>query len=319
MKKVFVFGNGLGMALAPNYFVLDKALREVWDDEGFLQKKEKALIEACLPAANEIRRPTNEDDLDLLQRVLAACDTLKSIQPRENYHWLTDDGREFPRAIRMFVHRVACYFHTDNYSLPKKFIEPLVGYVKENKPHVATLNYDQLLYDPFVEEEVLKGYCGALVDGVIGRGFDPENLDQKYGRDFGLYMHLHGSPLYYNEGPVIKKRERGEFDGGANESTHIVLTHVKHKSSIISSSPILSEYWVRLEDAFKECDEVTLFGYSGNDDHLNLRLAKVKKVTKLRIVEWEGAEGNRNQYWSDKIHDEAEIIRLKNILDFTDW
>ena len=47
----------------------------------------------------------------------------------------------------------------------------VIDFIKNTKSHVATLNYDKLLYDEFIKEEICKGYSGYLVDGFYDTGF----------------------------------------------------------------------------------------------------------------------------------------------------
>lgn len=46
-RKLIIFGNGLGMALDPKHFSLQRALQDVWDEKDFLFAKQKELIEHC--------------------------------------------------------------------------------------------------------------------------------------------------------------------------------------------------------------------------------------------------------------------------------
>ena len=319
VRKTLVFGNGLGMALDPSFFSLSRALQETWEEEGFLSAEEKQLIEACLPENSEFGRPSDEDDLDLLQRVLISCDFLRRIEIGENLHWLSDQGRRFPRAIRMFVHKVASAFHSDDKHLPDTFCNSLIEFLRETKSHVATLNYDQLLYDPFVDQAVLQGYNGVLIDGFLKSGYSADNMHRHNEARLGWYMHLHGSPLFYEEREMIKKRRRCDFDFQAIETTHIVLTHIKHKSSVIASSSVLSEYWQFLEMAIDESEEIILFGYSGYDRHLNERVSRLRRDKTVRVVEWDGSDGNRENFWREKLGGDSNVVQLENILDFNDW
>jgi hypothetical protein len=76
----------------------------------------------------------------------------------------------------------------------------LINFVSSTKSHVATLNYDKLLYEEFINAGICSGFSGQLVDGFTSSGFDSSNLVRLYGRNFGYYMHLHGSPLFKDIG-----------------------------------------------------------------------------------------------------------------------
>src|SRR5687768_9780166 len=106
-------------------------------------------------------------------------------------------------------------------------------------------------------------------------------------------------------------------------ASHIVLTHVRHKPSIIDSSHILSEYWKRLDRALEESENIVLFGYSGCDVHLNHRVivnASVKKP--VHVIEWGGSydEGERGRFWNKELRNcDVTVHSLENILEFQDW
>ncbi|MBX9268697.1 hypothetical protein [Chromobacterium violaceum] len=216
---------------------------------------------------------------------------------------------------------MALNLHESTFSLPDEFSTPLIKYVKESKSHVGTLNYDKLIYDKFLESGVLSGYSGVLVDGCLDVGFNEDNMKRLYGRTFGYYMHLHGSPLFFDHDGVIYKYRRFDHVDHRNEGLrHIVLTHIKHKVAIIESSYILRTYWRYLIDGLNESGCVVLFGYSGMDVHLNTLLMHYNSKKKY-IVEWSGAGSDvvRNDFWKSKMGNNFELIRLDNVLDFKEW
>lgn len=321
-RKTLIFGNGLGMALAPQAYSLDRALRVIWEDNAFLSGEQKGLIQACLPEGTEFDRPSDENDLDVLQRVLSACDFLDEFDDVEGAHWLSEHGRSFPPAIRRFIHQVAACFHATGFELPEDFTIPLCDFLHNTKSHVATLNYDPLLYDCFLERNVLAGYRGDLIDGITNYGFQKENLYRHHPDNLGWYLHLHGSPLFYDApNGRVKKLPRGRLNEAVVESTHLVLTHVRHKASIISTSPLLSEYWKFLARALTESEEVLLVGYSGYDSHLNSFISRRNNGFELRVVEWIGAQpdNDRDAFWSERLRAQVAVERHNSILDFSAW
>ena len=207
-RQTLIFGNGLGMALDPNFFSLDQAIGRVWEAEGVLDPKSKVLIRQCLVQDEDTDRPHGEADLDNLHLVVSACDFLGRTGAGE-IHWLSEYGRRFPLAVRRFIYKTAHHFHQRDFGLPLDFTVPLADFIHETNSHVATLNYDNLLYQPMIEARVLDGYNGALVDGLISSGFREENLERKFGRRFGFYMHLHGSPLFVDRDEKIIKLNQG--------------------------------------------------------------------------------------------------------------
>lgn len=324
-RKTIIFGNGLGMALDSKFYLLSKALSDTWgasDDNDFfpatyLSPETKTLIETCLAKKGS---PEGEDDLDKLQTSVFACNFLDNVGQglqENNLHWLTEHGKNFPMVIRHYVHDVASAFHNSSYELPDDFASPLSEFIKKTKSHIATLNYDPLLYN-LLKSDHLDGYNGDLVDGIWGAGFKESNLERKYQKNFGYYLHLHGSPLFYESSGKVKK--------ASNPTTHkcgrhIVLTHVAHKPSIIASSVILKAYWKRLISCISESEEVILFGYSGLDDHLNQLISG--RTNNVHIIEWKSPdydEVERHQFWSDALQvDWPRLTPMESILEFIDW
>ena len=190
-----------------------------------------------------------------------------------------------------------------------------------NRAHVVTLNYDNLLYDPLCRRKILSGFDGVLIDGFKGK-FDPNNLvrfPDKVNK-LGWFLHLHGSPLFVGD---RKLGGAGRAFLEAEEECHIVLTHVAHKLSVIESSEILSEYWERFDEALEESSEIIVFGYSGVDTHLNKVISNYGKDKLIGVVEWSGSGSNsdRLEFWKSKfsgckfIH----VTLCPDVLAFRDW
>ena len=331
MRKLVIFGNGLGRALDSDYFQLELALHDAWNDSLILSQQQKELIHQCLPFEiledNENTAPQSEAQLDRLQRVLAACDEISKYQSADGANWLTDDGMQFPFAIRSYIHRAACYFHSGGHELPAEFVSPLVEWVVASRSHIATLNYDELLYRAFIGTDAFSGY-GCLLDGFVPH-FDPSHLDRFYPKTQSYYLHLHGSPLYHSHSDgSLRKSSLADLDFLEGfSSTHLVLTHVHHKAAVISASPILREYWRRLETSMKEADGSIFFGYCGGDLHLNLLVSKYFRDKQVEIVErrhleygTEIGKNERIQYWATKLGVKTVYAFWhENILDHKFW
>ncbi|WOE83122.1 hypothetical protein [Aeromonas veronii] len=317
-RKLIIFGNGLGMALDPIHFSLKSALEYVWNENGTLTIESKRLIERTLERTGA---PSGEDELDKLHLAVAYCKALNRIGDG-NVHWLTQHGQNFPGITAIYMHKVATKLHNYNGALPEIFEGKLVEFIRETRSHVATLNYDKLLYNSFIDNGILNGYDGCLVDGMLGRGFSADALERRPGKIFGYYLHLHGSPLFVNRhGDIVKLSRQEMLVSRTEASEHIVLTHVKHKPSVIAASDVLSAYWDYLRFALSEVEEIILFGYSGFDNHLNSLLRPYLNVTTLRVVEWSGAgeQIERERYWRRIFGKDVTVVRLNNITDFTQW
>jgi hypothetical protein len=316
-RKMLIFGNGLGMALDPATFSLDYAIGRTWDDAAVLDGDTKGLISRCLRDNDD--RPHGEEDLDKLQLVVSACDFLGRTG-QGAIHWLSEQGKSFPLAVRKFIYQVSLNFHQREATLPVHFTNVLAKYVLASESHIATLNYDNLLYQPMIEAKVLDGYDGALVDGFWNNGFDQANLERKYGRSFGYYLHLHGSPLFVDREETILKLRQGDLRASDLTGSHVVLTHFEHKPTVIAASRLLSTYWTHLEREIAQSCELVLFGYSGADQHLNALIRAAPNVP-IRVVEWEGAghDAERIAFWSTALGRKVNCTRLPSVFDFIDW
>lgn len=317
-RKLIIFGNGLGMALDPAHFSLDRALADIWYRPNFLTDIHKQLIERCLQRQGP---PAGEHELDTLHQAITYCKALARIG-EGNVHWLTEDGLSFPEITATYIHKVATRLHNYDEGLPKIFEDALVEFVKTTRTHVATLNYDKLLYNSFIDNDIFSGYDGYLVDGMLGHGFSSAALERKYDRRFGYYLHLHGSPLFINQGENVLKLSRSQLTVDRDEpSEHIVLTHIKRKPSVIAASNVLSTYWDYLQFALFESEEIILFGYSGLDIHLNMLIRPYLTSKPLRIIEWSGAgeQNARETHWKSLLGRAVTVTRLNNITDFINW
>jgi hypothetical protein len=318
-RSTIIFGNGLGMALDPEYFSLSSGLSHVWNNTFRFTAEHKRLVASALPGLTAQDYPKSEDQLDKLQMTIVASEFLRAFE-NGDVQWLSEHSRRFPEAFRNFIHEVASYFHNSIEDLPDEFLTPLVEYVAESVSHVATLNYDNLLYDPFVRRGLANGYYSTLLDGFTRQaGFTAGQLRRFRPTQQSWYLHLHGSPLFIENRKVMGASR--DFLT-PTDRCHIVLTHIRHKPSIIDASPILREYWKALREALRESDLITLFGYSGDDAHLNELLVELCARKPVHIIEWSGAGDNaqRTRRWNTKLKGcEITLHQLDNILDFTEW
>ena len=324
-RKTLIFGNGLGMALDPQHFSLTNAMASVWNDPFAISQVHKILISQCLGGNGQI--PQREDQLDPLHLVISACKTLNSINMSQgmNVHWLSQEGQHFPVAVGNYIHKVATKLHLYNNGLPQAFLDPLINFLRQTKSHIATLNYDKLLYGAFLDADLMRSYYDTtLVDGMVGGGFSSDALVRLYGNNFGYYLHLHGSPLFFDHYGLARKRDRNQLNQFSPEgSDHLALTHVRHKRSVIGASIVLSTYWNYLNLSLNESQEIIVFGYSGDDDHLNDVIAAYAQSRPVKIIEWNGLNQSQSQriiYWQTKFKtNNLYHYYLPNILTFNQW
>ncbi|AKI03201.1 hypothetical protein IMCC20628_04531 [Hoeflea sp. IMCC20628] len=332
MRKTYIFGNGLGMAISPDAYNLTSAMSKAWD-EGALAPEQKELISACLPDGDTC--PTSEEQLATLQDTVSACEVLLSVRDTGAGHWLSSQGRQFPEAVHKFAYLVARQMYLAQHStgqeegnrcvLPEDFLDPLAAEIKSSQSHVATLNYDGLLSSALRNKKILGGDEPILFDGFVDKKFDRQNLFRN--KRFGAwYLHLHGGPLFAGKAKA-KPFKLTEVTLSKNPKTlknvgrHIVLTHYTHKPKIIDSSEVLSIYWEFLEMAVDESLEVVLFGYSGNDIHLNRLISQLRGTKVVRVVDWLGAgnKASRTKFWNEQLGGDVELHLLEDVLTFTEW
>lgn len=331
MRKVFIFGNGLGMALAPEVYNLTAVMSTVWS-KNLITEEQKSLIRACLPESTE--EPSSEEQLAKLQEIVAACEILLDIRPTPDGHWLSLKGKNFPDAVHRFAFEVARQMFIATYSeggkkgqpyeLPEQFLSRLIEVIENTQSHVATLNYDGLLSSSFEKAGIL-GNETILRDGFVDSKFAPTNLFRPKERG-GWYLHLHGCPLFVDRekskpSKLMLSTIHRNTKALKHIGRHIVLTHVAHKRSIIAASEILTAYWQFLKRALDESGEIVIFGYSGNDVHLNQLIAQKRGNKRIKVIEWLGAgyEEFRRPFWEGQLGGNVELHLREDVLAFNDW
>ncbi len=316
--------------------MLDRALGKAWGSRN-LSNSHRSLMLACLRQGTE--RPNAEEDMAELQSIVASCETIIRLQNKTNaVQWLTDEGASFPEAVYRYAFETAASMYNAEHTtgphkghycqLPDDFSNSLVNFIKDSHSHIATLNYDGLLSSAFRNLNIFDCESAILIDGFKESTFRRENLFREYEETTSWYLHLHGCPLFSDDksSSDIRKLSERSIRGDRRNNLrsvgrHIVLTHAKNKPAIIDNSLILRSYWEFLERALTESKEFLIFGYSGNDPHLNRLIAQKRDDKRVRVVEWIGAgpEAERQDYWARQLGNSIELSLLENPLSFHDW
>ncbi|MCX4024731.1 DUF4917 family protein [Endozoicomonas sp. SM1973] len=335
MGSVVIIGNGLGMAIAPSKYTLKSALDSVNNIHPKIDLIRKFISNTL---------PDNEEVLGQLQLPLfsyRACRLLNIPQEKSEL-------KELDTILNDYVYEVSCYFHNlVPYTVIEDFINHLYSYIMRTTSHIATLNYDNLLYKGILKHKYRTDQ--SIADGFL---FGPINSRNSYmvykSKEFNWkietqpkYLHLHGSPYFVNNSHgIVKLRDTvtklynnttGDIDevDGKTKGKHIVLTSVEHKKFIIENSPLLKKYWSVLKHLIGKNKTIIIFGYSGYDTHLNELISLYPKKKKA-IIEWEEAgkddggytKEDRLEFWSKRLKThESNIIleQMANITEFTAW
>jgi hypothetical protein len=334
MTTTIIIGNGIGMAVDSSHFAINRGLENAWEE---FKDDEKSILDLRKNAYT-----IEESDLEKHHLIMAACRYLKN----EEGGWLAEDGKKFAGIYQNYIYKVAKHFFNYNKDLPEEFntfIDRLVRFINiqfshDTRCHVATLNYDKLLYEALINKDVLKGYHnGGLVDGIhnYNAGFLPENLIRTQ-TNFGWYLHLHGSPVFRNLNGKIDKCSLNELpddyehDGRIHNS--IVLGNSRFKEGMINENMLLYYYFQFFISALHESNKLIIIGYSGLDEHVNFLIKDWKSRSPkhiIEIVEWQNPEWTdmnkaakiRSAFWEGKLYmspsaGDIPIVWYKNILNY---
>lgn len=340
-RITILVGNGLGRALDNDYFDLKTAMSKACDI--LTNDAKERLCEFVPDKENNI--PLTEEDLCKIQEIIYALERLK-YHHNKTKPWIHDDAERFLDEYKKYIIAVANhFFEFDESNLDKElldkfhaFISKLCNVIKNEKTHIATLNYDKLLYNQLIQNKIFgRMGKGWLVDGLWRKGFHGSNLERVKDHDFGYYLHLHGSPLFYSdEKGKISKDKIPDYDVKTLKNRkHIVLTSFDHKRSVIAKSDLLAVYWDYFKYALMESKKLIIIGYSGCDIHVNDVIKKwvsfhqrINEQTSMQpnadieIVEHSTNEsdGERLTYWRENISQvlkDNNLIRLPSILDYS--
>lgn len=324
----FLIGNGINRAVCNESFKLESGMKKAWLN---VSEDIRTIISDTLK--NKI--PTTEEELAEIQ---AQIFTILSIQnDLESLHKLIKEKLnlhlvEIKENYFSYLFAIAKYFYNLSFcELNKEKFITFSGnfseFIKRNgSTHVATLNYDCMLYGEFLENGILKEDYEKtyLVDGFLKNGFQEDNLEPKYGHNFGWYLHLHGSPLYYTDGNIIRKSTRNDaLTENIEKRNHIVLCSQKQKSDLIKHSNLLEKYFNFFKIAISQSKHIIVIGYGGKDEHINNVIKEYGKTANIVVIERN--QGETEEYWKNKLISDQNSIEsppklkiehLDSILDF---
>lgn len=327
-----IIGNGLGMALDSDYFKIDSGLVVAWNK---LSLEQQERIKNLISDKSDL---TSEQQLNRHYIAIQSCLMLNKIEKHSNLQWLHPDARYFPDNFRNFIANTAWYFFDykvrddQKFLRLQNFIKNLSQYVQSNKTNIATLNYDRLVYGNIVQTDIMNTLSGELVDGfhVNHGGFHPSHITNDL-KHRGYYLHLHGSPLFYTdiENGCINKTSCFDLEKNKNIKghlrEHLILCNTSLKLSRISTSPLLHAYWELFRHALYQSTAIIVFGYSGNDNHVNEEISKINANKKIYVIEHADQDYTDEQrciFWSQKFKlsenyfNSNNLRRLKSILNF---
>ena len=282
----------------------------------------------CLPG-DPLKGAIHEHDLERLHQAANGSLAIKSAASNPEL-FLRESALNLDGAINKLITETAMHFHSRKFHEDSRFVkfaQNLANYLKGGNKHLATLNYDNLIYNFMSKQKVLFGKKGHLIDGFFGEIGSPLVFDEKHlertREKVGFYLHLHGSPLFVTkEDSIIKMRSDESRD--VSLKTHIVLHHSSQKPYIIQNSRLLSTYWHMFERALSQTNFLIIFGYGGGDPHLNDRIssrANDRTLSPLIILIVEKApedlEHPRHEFWKTALGSENFYFEhLTNVLDF---
>ncbi len=329
--SLFIFGNGIGNNICPKEFSLLNAINDILNNSGSTYGQEfKDYVNT------EIIKDLSfsEDDLEKLHFIADCISTFQEDAKKlgllniENVESFIDNSQRF-------IHDIGCHFFEKSLAVQgesekkykiaslKTFLNYLKDYMQKNLTHVATTNYDAFLYSFFIDNKIVDGYSGTLIDGLTDSGFTSNNLERYCSGKLGYYLHLHGSPLFYTDnGSEIKKhsfsknqKKINNINKTNNKYEHIVLSHSKYKNKIIASSELLSTYQEYFKLSLKESNNIYIIGHGCKDKHItDLVLKEAKSNPNKKIYIYHRNEENHE--WANEIAQKQKVKRkIVNLFD----
>ncbi len=330
-NTLILIGNGINCAAVDDdSFNLKTGMEYSWEQI----QQNKDLVELIKDITGK-SKPETEEQLKAIQENILAINSIKQAQAKLHPTLRGDfeNAEIFKNDYSKYLLDVAKYFYNKSLDLQnnnkyKAFLNNLATFIKENhsqnsRTNIATLNYDAGLYQGLLALGIMKEYYDTtcLVDGFWSQkkgGFKDSNLVRKESNtnNFGWYLHLHGSPIFYSDKDNIHKAKLEEVDKFTAE--HLILCSPSQKYETIMYSELLSEYLHYFKQAVVEAKNIIVIGYGGDDLHINDIISNFVQDNAKIIIIVGSKQGEALRYWQQwqpKFAVKNLYNELENVLD----
>lgn len=344
-NKVLVFiANGVGRAVDSELLTLssgiEKGLKSLNNTEKDIIKEFISLYTKDDISAENITNVINNEENEILayiNMVSMLTRMIKTGKGKLKERFVSQQFGDLANTINKFIYNVADSYNTEkikrNGIYPENFegfAQSLGGFIYKNKAHLATTNYDDLLYRYFLDVQIKTGenteafIMNPSKNTILSDGFTKTNSGIQF--DFSnhdlnstsWYMHLHGSSRFHSKfgsGNVFKSYKK--YD--SNHVPHIILNHFNLKEFEINLNPILHRYFDLFGKALAKINALYIIGYGGYDKHINNIVMNANDKCKIIIIERAQQDMNKNDLWRDLKSSNLDITlenSFENILDY---
>ncbi len=297
-KIVALFGNGLGRDFDNKGFATESILQHLFEDSSELKSEAKVFFAKLFQSGF----PKSEEELGLLEEFNDALDVIENLSVEKADLFTNKSFKdEFTTNFKELKHKFIKYIYDTSIKVIRAsesngygdFAEKLRAFIKDTSPTIATLNYDTLLYNAFLEDELFREIFTNKETGYTD-GFLRKKTDSlpKFEGDFFFlaktrkpYLHLHGAYFYTQKNTDIIEKQHKDYRPNPNDEPFVILTSQKKKIQRVFSSPkdLLRIYSGYFFEKLIEANHIIIFGYSGGDEYLNTNLRYA--ITKTRATE----------------------------------
>lgn len=329
--------NGLGLAIDDRHFQLSSGIRNAIDQ---MEKDElKDLIKFSFPENIEDKDfdlsahyTENNEKLAYINMVSMLTRMIKTASGDVKEKLVSEELATLSSAVNSFIFRVADYYNDTNVSSMKvygeqfvPFADNLCRFIYNRKAHVATTNYDDLLYRYFLNADVSVGQNRTEKimhpgkDTTLIDGFNREKGELLYNppktTNSSWYMHLHGSSRFYSQYNSTRIRKSFQLTSFANYVPHVILNHFDLKAFQISTNHMLNDYFSKFKEVAKKTKEIYVIGYGGEDKHIN---DVFNGLPKTNFIVVDHADDLENREWIEHLRRRHKLILRggQNILNY---